>query len=130
MSTAVAIVLFLAVIAYAMFGGADFGAGFWDLVAGGAARGERPREVIEHAIAPAWEADPVWLIFSLVVLWTAFPPAFQSITLTLFIPLTIAAFGIVLRGSSFVFRKNVLRTVDRRNFGGAFALSSVLVPYC
>ncbi len=130
MTNAAAIVLFVAITAYAVFGGADFGAGFWDLVAGGAQKGARPRAVVSHAIAPVWEANHVWLIFTLVVLWTAFSEAFSSIMLTLFVPLTFAAFGIVLRGSSFVFRKNVLRVRDRRNFGAAFALSSVLVPYC
>jgi cytochrome bd ubiquinol oxidase subunit II len=129
MSTAAAIVLFASVIAYAVFGGADFGAGFWDLVAGGTDRGGRPREVIDHSIAPVWEANHVWLIFSFVVLWTCFPEAFASITLTLFVPLTFAAIGIVLRGSGFAFRKVVLRTKDRRTFGAAFAISSVLVPY-
>jgi cytochrome d ubiquinol oxidase subunit II len=130
MSTTIAIVLFFAVTAYAVFGGADFGAGFWDLVAGGAERGEAPREVIDHSIGPVWEANHVWLIFVFVVLWTGFPEAYASITLTLFVPLSIAAFGIVLRGSSFAFRKTVFRTRDRRNFGAAFAISSVLVPYC
>jgi cytochrome d ubiquinol oxidase subunit II len=129
-STAVAIVLFAAITAYTVFGGADFGAGFWDLVAGGARRGERPRELIDHAIGPVWEANHVWLIFSFVVLWTGFPEAYASITLTLFVPLSLAALGIVLRGSGFAFRKTVFRTRDRRNFGAAFALSSVLVPYC
>ena len=95
MSTAVAVVLFLAVTTYAVFGGADFGAGFWDLVAGGAARGARPREVIDHSIGPVWEANHVWLIFIFVVLWTGFPEAYASITLTLFVPLALAAFGIV-----------------------------------
>ena len=117
----VAVVLFVAVTAYAVFGGADFGAGFWDLVAGGAERGERPREVIDHSIGPVWEANHVWLIFCFVVLWTGFSEAYASITLTLFVPLTLAAFGIVLRGSSFAFRKTVFRTRDRRNFGAAFA---------
>ena len=126
----IAVVLFFGVTAYAIFGGADFGAGFWDLIAGGAQRGERPRALIDHSIGPVWEANHVWLIFCLVVLWTAFSQAFASITLTLFVPLTLAAFGIVLRGASFAFRKAVLRTRDRRNFGAAFALSSVLVPYC
>jgi cytochrome d ubiquinol oxidase subunit II len=126
----IAVVLFFGVTAYAIFGGADFGAGFWDLIAGGAERGERPRALIDHSIGPVWEANHVWLIFCLVVLWTAFSQAFASITLTLFVPLTLAAFGIVLRGASFAFRKAVLRTRDRRNFGAAFALSSVLVPYC
>ena len=130
MSTVVAALLLVAITAYAVFGGADFGAGFWDLVAGGARRGERPREVIDHSIGPVWEANHVWLIFCLVVLWTGFSEAFASITLTLFVPLSIAAFGIVLRGSGFAFRKVVFRTRDRRNFGAAFAISSVIVPYC
>jgi cytochrome bd ubiquinol oxidase subunit II len=129
-STAVAIVLLLAVVAYAVFAGADFGAGFWDLTAGGAQRGEHPRDVIEHSIGPVWEGNHVWLIFIFVVLWTSFSEAFASITLTLFVPLTIAALGIVLRGASFAFRKAVVTTRTRRVFGGAFALSSVLVPYC
>ena len=100
--------------AYVVLGGADFGAGFWDLTAGGTHRGGRPRAVIDHSIAPVWEANHVWLIFIFVVLWTSFPEAYASITLTLFVPLTIAAFGIVLRGSSFAFRKSVLATRQRR----------------
>src|SRR6476620_11668692 len=130
MATAVALVLFLAITAYAVLGGADFGAGFWDLIAGGSARGERPREVIDHSIGPVWEANHVWLIFIFVVLWTGFSEAYASITLTLYVPLTLAALGIVLRGSSFAFRKTAFRTRDRRNFGAAFARSSVRVPYC
>src|SRR3954452_995055 len=130
MSTAAAVILFSALTVYAIFGGADFGAGFWDLVAGGPRRGHQPRRVIEHSIAPVWEANHVWLIFVFVVTWTCFPEAYASITLTLFVPLSIAALGIVLRGASFAFRKAVTRTRDRRNFGAAFALSSVLVPFC
>jgi len=130
MSTAAAIILFAAVTFYAIFGGADFGAGFWDLTAGGAKRGERPREIIDHSIGPVWEANHVWLIFIFVVLWTCFPEAYASITLTMFVPLTIAALGIVLRGASFAFRKAVFRTRLQRHFGAIFAVSSVLVPYC
>jgi cytochrome bd ubiquinol oxidase subunit II len=129
-STAVAIVLLLAVVAYAVFGGADFGAGFWDLTAGGPERGQHPRDVIERSIGPVWEANHVWLIFIFVILWTSFPEAYASITLTLFVPLTIAALGIVLRGASFAFRKAVVRLRYRRTFGAAFAASSMLVPYC
>jgi cytochrome d ubiquinol oxidase subunit II len=77
-----------------------------------------------------WEANHVWLIFVLVVTWTAFPEAYASIWLTLFVPLTIAALGIVLRGASFAFRKSVEGTAHQRVFGAAFAASSVLVPYC
>src|SRR6187431_3743973 len=130
MATTAAMILFAAITTYAVFGGADFGAGFWDLVAGGTKRGERPREVIDHAIGPVWEANHVWLIFIFVILWTSFPEAYASITLTLFVPLTIAALGIVLRGASFAFRKSVVGLRYRRIFGAAFAASSVLVPYC
>ena len=70
MTTIVAAALLLAVVAYAVFGGADFGAGFWDLFAGGAKRGAEPRRVIERAIGPVWEGNHVWLIFIFVVLWT------------------------------------------------------------
>jgi cytochrome d ubiquinol oxidase subunit II len=126
----VAAVLLVAVAIYAVTGGADFGSGFWDLIAGGDRRGDRPRAIIEKAIGPIWEANHVWLIFIFVVLWTAFPEAYASITLTLFVPLTIAAFGIVLRGSGFAFRKAVTRLRYRRLFGAAFAISSVIVPFC
>jgi cytochrome d ubiquinol oxidase subunit II len=129
MSTTAAVILFAAITTYGILGGADFGAGFWDLVAGGTHSGERPRDVIDHSIAPVWEANHVWLIFVFVLLWTCFPEAYSSIMLTLFVPLSLAAFGIVLRGAGFAFRKAVFRTRDRRNFGAAFAISSVLVPY-
>src|SRR4051794_16132408 len=130
MSTAVAVVLLLAVVTYAVFAGADFGAGFWDLTAGGPTLGARPRAAVDASIGPVWEANHVWLIFIFVILWTSFPEAYASITLTLFVPLTIAALGIVLRGASFAFRKAVVRVRYRRIFGAAFAASSVLVPYC
>jgi len=129
-STVIAVVLLLAVVAYAVFGGADFGAGFWDLTAGGPEQGEHPRDTIERSIGPVWEANHVWLIFIFVILWTSFPEAYASITLTLFVPLAIAALGIVLRGASFAFRKAVVSLRYRRVFGAAFAASSVLVPYC
>ena len=115
MSTAAAVLLMVAVAFYAIFGGADFGAGFWDLTAGGPERGRRPRKVIEHSIGPVWEANHVWLIFVFVVLWTCFPEAYASIMLTLFVPLTLAAFGIVLRGASFAFRKAVTQVREQRH---------------
>jgi len=129
MSTTVAAVLLAAVLAYALFGGADFGAGFWELTAGEGEAGQRPRRAIERSIGPVWEANHVWLIFVFVVLWTSFPEAYASIMLTLFVPLTLAALGVVLRGASFAFRKTVDATRDRRVLGRAFALSSLLVPY-
>lgn len=130
MTTAVAGVLLAAIVLYGVFGGADFGTGLWDLTAGGAQRGARPRALIDHAIGPVWEANHTWLIFCLVVLWTGFPAAFAALMTTLYIPLGIAAFGIVLRGSGFAFRKVSMRTAEQRLNGIAFASSSVLTPFC
>ena len=114
---------------YALLAGADFGGGVWDLFAGGPLRGARARALIEHSMGPVWEANHVWLIFVLVVLWTGFPKAFAAIASTLFVPLTVVALGIILRGSGFALRK-VAGTVSRqRLFGGAFALSSLITPF-
>jgi cytochrome bd ubiquinol oxidase subunit II len=115
--------------AYALLGGADFGGGFWDLLAGGARRGQAQRALIEHSIGPVWEANHVWLIFVLVVLWTAFPPVFAAVASTLYIPMTLAAVGIIIRGAAFAFRKTVAELPWQRLFGAAFALSSVLTPF-
>lgn len=125
----VAIVLWLGVTLYAVFGGADFGIGLWDLTAGGPERGARPRALMDLSIGPVWEANHTWLVFDLVVLWTAFPLAFASIMTTLFVPLTLAALGIVLRGSAFAFRRVTDSVAGQRRFGAAFALSSVLTPF-
>jgi cytochrome d ubiquinol oxidase subunit II len=124
-----AVVLWLGLTAYAVFGGADFGAGFWDLAAGGTDRGAAPRALIADAIGPVWEANHTWLIFDLVILWTAFPPAFAAIMSTLFVPLTLAALGIVLRGAAFAFRPVADGLRARRAAGAVFALSSVVTPF-
>ena len=129
MSTVAAVVLFVGVIAYAVLGGADYGAGFWDLTAGGARRGRRPRHLVDESLAPVWEANHVWLIFCLVMAWTAFPTAFAATMTTLYIPLGLAALGIVVRGAGFAFRKVMVRTDQQRLTGAAFAISSVLVPF-
>jgi len=124
-----AAILWIGATFYALFGGADFGGGFWDLVAGGAKRGERPRAVIQRSLTPVWEANHVWLIFILVVLWTAFPPAFSAVMTTLYVPLALAALGIVLRGSGFAFRKSIEGLSGRRAAGATFAISSLLTPF-
>jgi len=124
-----AVILWTGATLYAVFGGADFGAGFWDLIAGGSEKGERPRGLIERSLTPVWEANHVWLIFILVVLWTAFPEAFGAIMSTLYVPLTLAAFGIVLRGAGFAFRESVRSLEVKRALGATFALSSVLTPF-
>ncbi|MGY0004742.1 cytochrome d ubiquinol oxidase subunit II [Micromonospora sp. I033] len=129
MSTFAAVVLFIGVTAYAVLGGADYGAGFWDLTAGGARRGRNSRHLIDQTLAPVWEANHVWLIFCLVMLWTGFPSAFAAIMTTLYIPLGLAALGIVVRGSGFAFRKVVVKTDQQRATGAAFATSSAITPF-
>jgi cytochrome bd ubiquinol oxidase subunit II len=128
-NTIAAVILWFGVTCYAILGGVDYGAGFWDLTAGGAQRGARPRALIDHAITPVWEANNVWLIFALVVLWTAFPRAFASIKSTLFVPMVLAAAGIFLRGCAVMFRKPIQARSGRRFFGATFALSSLLTPF-
>ncbi len=123
------VVIWLGICAYAIFGGADFGGGIWDLFAGDAARGARPRRLIANVIGPVWEANHVWLIFVLVYLWTAFPEAFAAIASTMYIPLTLAAFGIIFRGSGFAFRKWATTTSKARAFGAAFAGASFVTPF-
>jgi cytochrome bd ubiquinol oxidase subunit II len=126
---AAAAILWVGVTFYALFGGADFGGGFWDLVAGSAEKGERPRELIQRSLTPVWEANHVWLIFVLVILWSAFPPAVSAIFSTLYVPIALAALGIVLRGAGFAFRKQIEGLSGRRAMGATFALSSVLTPF-
>jgi cytochrome d ubiquinol oxidase subunit II len=125
----VAAIMFVGVIAYAVFAGADFGCGVWDLTAGGPRRGGPMRSLIDDSIGPVWEANHVWLIFVLVYLWTAFPQGFAAICETLFVPLTLAGFGIVLRGSAFAFRKFAPTLAEARFFGATFAASSLLTPF-
>lgn len=125
----IAWVLVLAIAAYACAGGTDYGAGFWDLLAGGAERGRRPRWLIDHAMAPVWEVNNVWLIFVLVVMWTGFPAMFQAVFTALWLPLVLAAVGTVLRGAGFALRKPSRRLAQRRVYGAVFAVSSLLTPY-
>ena len=122
-------VLWVGLTLYVLLAGADFGGGFWDLLAGGAARGRARRELIEHSIGPVWEANHVWLIFVLVTLWSAFPPVFAAVMSTLYIPLTPVALGIIIRGAAFAFRKASDAPAQQRLFGAAFAVSSVLTPF-
>jgi cytochrome d ubiquinol oxidase subunit II len=128
-ANAVAVVLWIGATMYAVFAGADFGAGLWSLLAGGNERGRRPRELIDWAIGPVWEANHVWLIFAIVVLWTGFPSAFEAVFSTLFIPLSLAALGIVLRGSGFAFHHVARRARGRSLAELIFGLSSVLTPF-
>ena len=123
------VVLWTGLTAYVLFGGADFGAGVWDLLAGGDRRGAAQRDLIEHAIGPVWEANHVWLIFVIVLMWTGIPAVFAAVASTLYLPLTLVALGIIARGSAFAFRKASTRLWQRRLFGATFAFSSLATPY-
>src|SRR5436190_23110396 len=127
-ANAIAAILVIGLTMYAVFGGADFGAGFWSLLARGE-RDRRPRELIDWAIGPVWEANHVWLIFVLVYLWTGFSAAFEAIFSTLFIPLSLAALGIVLRGSGFAFQHTARRPAGRQLAQRLFGFSSLLTPF-
>jgi cytochrome d ubiquinol oxidase subunit II len=121
-------VVLAALVLYALLGGADFGGGIWDLLAAGPRKAEQ-RTLIEHAIGPIWEANHVWLILVVVVLFTAFPPAFAAVSIALFVPLVLLLLGIVLRGAAFTFR-TYERPGDRVQawWGLVFSGSSALAP--
>ncbi|GAW49756.1 MULTISPECIES: cytochrome d ubiquinol oxidase subunit II [unclassified Nocardioides] len=129
LAVVVAAALFAGVVAYALFGGADFGSGFYDLTAGGTTRGAELRTLVDHSIGPVWEANHVWLIYILVTWWTAFPDTFAAAMSTLILPMLLALLGIVLRGASFAFRKYAATLTQARLFGTIFAISSVITPF-
>ncbi len=114
---------------YTVLGGADLGAGFWQLVAARDANGEHVREYAHKSMAPVWEANHVWLIFVLTVFWTAYPTAFASIASTLAIPLFIALICIVFRGAAYALRGGAATPREAGRIDTIFALSSVLVPF-
>jgi cytochrome bd ubiquinol oxidase subunit II len=128
-SDAVGGILLAGVTLYAVFGGADFGGGLWDLLAGTTAQGRAPRALIDESITPVWEGNHVWLVFDLVIFWTAFPYAFAAVMNTLALPLWLALGGIVLRGAGFAFRKELSSLSLQRAAGATFAFSSLLTPF-
>jgi cytochrome bd ubiquinol oxidase subunit II len=128
-ASAVGGILLAAVTLYGILGGADFGGGLWDLLAGGDRRGHAPRRLIDESITPVWEANHVWLVFALVIFWTAFPDAFAAVMTAAALPLWLAVGGIVLRGAGFAFRKEVSGLALQRAFGAVFAFSSLLTPF-
>src|SRR2546428_10044012 len=126
----------VALNAYALLGGADFGGGVWDLLARGPRR-ERQRDLIAEAIGPVWEANHVWLILAIVLLFTCFPPAFARLGTLLHIPLSLVLIGIVLRGSAFTFWRyggsgggggGGHGDETQRHWGVVFAIASLITP--
>jgi len=119
----------LGVALYAILAGADFGAGIWQLLAGRGERGARVREHAHRSMAPVWEANHVWLIFVLVVVWTGYPVAFASWASTLAIALTAAGLGIILRGVAYALRSGSERAAEVRAVDTMTAIGSVLAPF-
>ncbi|HEV7645043.1 MAG TPA: cytochrome d ubiquinol oxidase subunit II [Pyrinomonadaceae bacterium] len=128
LETIIAGSMIAALIFYALLGGADYGGGVWDIFAFGP-RAAAQRELIAKAIGPVWEANHVWLILVIVVLFSAFPAAFSAISIALHIPLTLLLIGIVLRGTAFVFRSYDSKH-DRvqRRWSLVFSMASIITP--
>ena len=126
---AVAAVMFVGVLLYAVFGGADFGSGVWDLTAGGTKRGAPLRRLVDHAIGPVWEANHVWLIFVLVLMWTGFPDGFAALMRSVAVPFWLAGLGIVIRGAAFAYRKFSPTLRWAKVAGASFAVASLITPF-
>jgi len=125
-----AIVFVLAgLVFYVVLGGADFGAGLWQLLAGRGAPAKRIRDHAHHAMGPVWEANHVWLIFVITVLWTAYPTVFASIASTLSIPFFVAAIGIILRGGAYALRSGTKTAREQRSVETVLSVSSILTPF-
>jgi cytochrome d ubiquinol oxidase subunit II len=123
------ILLLVGLAAYAVLGGADFGAGFWQLWGGRGEREKAIRDHAHHAMGPVWETNHVWLIFVLVIAWTAYPTAFGSIASTLSVPLFIAGIGIIMRGTAYALRSGAETASEERRIELLFAISSILTPF-
>jgi cytochrome d ubiquinol oxidase subunit II len=123
------IFVLIGLVLYAVLAGADFGAGLWQLLSGRGDIGARVRDHAHHAIGPVWEANHVWLVFVLTVVWTSYPTAFGSIASTLSIPLFIAAIGIVLRGAAYALRSAGTTARELRAIDMLFSLSSIVTPF-
>jgi cytochrome d ubiquinol oxidase subunit II len=128
LETIIAGIMLISLILYALLAGADYGGGVWDLFAFGK-RAKEQRKVIAEAIGPVWEANHVWLILVIVILFTAFPLAFATISTALHIPLTLMLIGIVLRGTAFTFRSyDSKRDNVQRRWSILFSIASLITP--
>lgn len=129
----VAALMLVALVTYGILGGADFGGGIWDAAASGPRKAAQ-RRAIAHAMGPVWEANHVWLIFVIVILFAGFPRAYAALSVGLFLPFHLVLLGIILRGASFVFRayspgKDGAPDQEAgRPWGVVFGVASVITP--
>src|SRR5439155_26774163 len=119
----------IGLVLYTVLAGADFGAGAWQMLAGRGAAGERTRDHAHRSMGPVWEANHVWLIFVLTVMWTAYPTAFGSIASTLSVPLLLAGIGIIVRGAAYALRTGAESPRELRAIDRASAVSSIVTPF-
>ncbi len=129
LDTLVLLFVLAGLVLYTVLAGADFGAGLWELLAGPGERGRAIRDHAHHAIAPVWEANHVWLIFVLTVMWTAYPVVVGSVASTLMIPISVAALGIIFRGLAYALQSATDVPRERRIIDLTFAVSSILTPF-
>src|ERR1700685_3617858 len=121
-------VMLVALVIYSLLGGADYGAGFWDLICAGV-RQEEQRALIARAIQPVWEVNHIWLILVVVLTFSGFPAAFSAICLGLAVPIFLILLGILLRGESYVFRAYFTGSVRTQlHWGKVFSISSSITP--
>jgi cytochrome d ubiquinol oxidase subunit II len=126
---AVAGALLLTVTAYSTAGGVDYGAGIWDLLSGRFPHADEVRALVDHAMAPVWEANNVWLVFAAVLTWSGFPLLFESVFLTLYPLFALALLGLILRGAFFAFRKSATTPGHRLLATRVFGIASLLAPF-
>jgi cytochrome d ubiquinol oxidase subunit II len=124
-----ALVLLMAITAYSVAGGVDFGAGIWDLLAGHGKRANEARALIDRAMGPVWEANNVWLVFAIVICWTGFPLLFQSVFASLYPLFSLALLGVILRGAFFAFRHIAAGPRLERASSLVFGMSSLVTPF-
>jgi cytochrome bd ubiquinol oxidase subunit II len=128
LSVILAAIMLISLVIYSLLGGADYGAGFWDLVCSGP-RKQRQRDLIAKAIQPVWETNHIWLILLVVLMFSGFAPAFSAISVALAAPVFLILLGTVLRGSSYVFRAYFTGSVRTQLYWGKiFSISSSLTP--
>lgn len=131
LEVAVAGTMALALLLFALAGGADFGGGMWAFVAP-RRRAEQEAHLVDRAIGSVWEANELWIVVAVVILWSGFPSAFAVYGISLFVPLVLVLVGIVLRGGLFAFQEHAEYAPVRRAFvlfGRAFGAVSVIAPF-
>jgi len=121
--------LFLAIVLYFLLGGADFGAGIIELFTSEKNK-HKTRQTSYHAIGPIWEANHMWLIIAVVIMFVGFPVVYSTLCTYLHIPMLIMLLGITARGTAFAFRNYdaVKGAHTQKIYNRIFVYSSFITP--